>query len=362
MTRRPNWIVAVAAMTAGCHCWFECLPYNPDDERDTDTAVGEPLCANGIKGPPIPADGAVDVYVHGTFLVDFLIDETADTAFTLRDAGGAIVPLGEIQHDVSGRTFWFTAVEPLAPLATYTLTIAFGCDRSGTVRFTTSSTGVEVSPDAFLGQAYALDQGTAVFVQPSGVNALLGSLLGQLEQSIVFVPQAFDPDTQALTFYGGLVSPDGAQDLCGTTFDLPSTSFLDDPAFELDAPDGLTLSLGGADVSLLDLTLTGAFNPDATRIEGVGVSTTIDTRALAPALGDLLGGATGDSAFCDLIGQFTAGAVYCEPCPATDPLGEGEYCLTILVKNAIANRVAWPLVRVTPEDVTANPECAAPAP
>jgi hypothetical protein len=43
-------------------------------------------------------------------------------------------------------------------------------------------------------------------------------------------------------------------------------------------------------------------------------------------------------------------------------LEEGDFCLTLIAQNAVANKVDWPLARVTPEDVATNATCAPPAP
>lgn len=361
MTQRPTWFLFAVVLVAGCPCYLGSKT-EPED-TDTTVEVVDECLTSGIKGSPVPANGARDVPVRGTFYVEFIQDESTTATFTLVDHDGADVALGEVQFSDSGRAAWVTPADALAPSSSYALTVDYSCQYTASIQFTTSATGAEVAPDAFLGDAYSLDLASALIVEPIGVNALLGSLLGQLDQDIVVVPESFDPAFHTLTFYGGLAAPGGAQDLCQPTTDFPAAaSYLEDPTFELDAPEGLSLQVGGFELPLLDLSLTGSFTPDAASLEGVGLSTTLDTRALSGLLGDVLGGATGDSAVCDLIGQFTAGAVACEACPDTDPLGEGDYCLTIVARNAVADRVDWTFARVTQADVDANPECAPPAP
>ena len=327
-----------------------------DDTDDTTVA-----CTSGIKGTPVPANGATDVYFRSTFYIEFITDEKATATFALADSTGADVALSAITFSDDGRSAFFQAAEALAPSSSYTLTVSYGaagCEKSAPVAFTTSATGAEVADSDFVGKAYALDLATTTIIKPAGVNALLGSLLGQLEDAIVIVPSVYDAGAATIKFYGGLVPPDGSQDACTPTIDFPvAASYAGNPYFEISAPDGIELTVSGVTIELLDLNLSGAFSPGAADIVGVNLAGSIDTRSLGAILGDALGGATGDSAVCDLLGQFTAGAVSCEACPS----GDGDFCLTLVAANGVAAGQPWTIDEISQADVDANPACVAPA-
>jgi hypothetical protein len=328
-------------------------------DTDADTDVDTNTCTSGIKGTPVPANGATDVYFRSTFYIEFITDESTTAEFALADSTGAAVALGAITFSEDGRSAFFQAADALAPSASYTLTVKYSCDKEAPIAFTTSATGAEVASEDFLGKAYALDLATTTIIKPAGVNALLGSLLGQLEDAITIVPSVYDSEAATIKFFGGLIAADGTQDLCTPTIDFPvAASYAGNPYFEISAPDGIDLTVSGVTISLLELQLSGAFSPGAEDIVGVNLAGSVDTRSLGDILGDALGGATGDSAVCDLLGQFTAGAVSCEACPS----GDGDFCLTLVAANGIAAGQDWEIVEVTPEQVDANPECAPPAP
>lgn len=333
---------------------------NTTDTSDTDdTDVDTTTCTSGIKGTPVPAAGTTDVYYRSTFYIEFITDESTTATFTLVDGVGAAVELSPPSFSTDGRSVYFNSTDPLMPSTDYTLTVNYSCDKSAPIAFHTSETGAAVESDDFVGNAYALDLATTTIIQPAGVNALLGSLLGQLEDAIVIVPKSYDSEASEITFFGGLTPADGAQDECTPTIEFPvPASYVGNPYFEINAPDGITLGVSGVEISLLNLNLSGAFSPGATDIVGVNLAGSIDTRSLGDILGDALGGATGDSAVCDLLGQFTAGAVSCEECPSS--IGGGEFCLTLVAANGVAAGQTWTIDEITQGDIDENPACAEP--
>lgn len=363
MTQRPSWNLATLALalTAGCRA---CAPEPPlEPTGDSGTIIEDPCCCSGLVGEPVPARGATGVYVHGTFQFQFQHDESMTATFTLQDASGADVALEPPRFSEDGETVSFRAAAPLAPSTRYTLGVRYSCDKSFPLEFTTSATGAAVPPDDVAGRAYTLDLTTALFVEPPGMDALVESLLDELDLRLVLVPEAYDAGTDALTFYGGLASADGTQDLCAPTFSLPqAAAYGAGPVFVVEAPDGLTLDLRGAPVSAVDLSLSGAFTPDASEIVGLDLRVVIDTRSLVPLLALELDEALADDAVCDLIGTFTAGAAQCDACPADAPLGVGRTCMTLHLVNVVATGAPWTPRRVTPEEIDADPACVPPAP
>ena len=71
-----------------------------------------------------PSAGATDVAVDSTVSVTF--DEPVDPSsvqLSLRDGGGAIVPVASVDHDGASRTSTLVPASPLAPDATYTASV-----------------------------------------------------------------------------------------------------------------------------------------------------------------------------------------------------------------------------------------------
>src|SRR5690606_23874864 len=118
---------------------------------------------------------------------------------------------------------------------------------------------------------YTIDLSSATIVEPAGVGSLLTTLLGQLgDTTIAIQPTVYDEENATLAFLGGLAEG-GAQDLCTPTIDLSETAQaeFENPYFEIDAPNGIDLTVSDVTVSLEALKLSGSFNPDASSIEGI---------------------------------------------------------------------------------------------
>lgn len=316
-----------------------------DDGTETDetdgTTDGTDICTSGIKGTPFPANGATGVYYRSTFFIEFISDEKATATFSLSD-GTADVALGTPTWSDDGTSVYFNTAAPLAPSTSYTLTVDYSCEKSAPIQFTTSEVGSAVESTDFLENAYALDLATATIIEPPGVNSLLGSLLGELDQAIVFVPKAYDDVAKEIEFFGGLTELDGTQDTCEPTIVFPvAASYEGNPYFEISAPEGITLDAAGVSITLDNLELSGAFSPGGDAIVGITLAASVDTRGLADIVGDLGGGeGGGDSAVCDLVAQFL-GQDLCEECP-----GGGKFCLGLVAANAVAEGKDWTLVEV----------------
>jgi hypothetical protein len=324
-----------------------------DTTSDTDTAVS---CISGIKGTPSPAPGAADVYYRNTFVVEFITDESTTATFTLTNSAGTRVALGAPNFSDDGRSVYFNAVEPLSTNADYTLTVDYSCDHSAPIDFHTSDTGSRVGSGLFVGGSYALEPSSGTIVRPSGVASLFSALLGQATDLFVLTPKAYSSGSAGITFFGAVAASDGTQDECVTTTTLPSmASYSGNPYFELQANDGLSFMWGGVQWDMVDMAISGAFSADGARIDGLSMEGTIDTRDLGAWLGDALGSGSGPEAVCVLLGQFTAGALSCEPCPSS--VGGGDYCMSLLVVGAVANLQGWTVGEISEGDVLANSNC-----
>lgn len=316
-----------------------------DDTDDTDSTA----CNPGVKTPTLPENGADDVYFRTPFAVSFQQDAADITTFALtKDSDSSAVATGSVTWSSDGKNASFELTEPLEASTAYTLTISYSCNEelSPKIQFTTDATGTAVGCGDFLDQPYALDLSTATIIEPAGVQALLGQLLGQLEDAIIVVPKACDTEAGTLEFFGGLSTVTGGtveQDECTETIVFPeAANFDENPYWEIVAPDGISLTVSDVNIELLSLALSGAFNPDATAVVGVQLEGLIDTRAIAGLLGDELGGGDGDDAVCTLIGQLTGGLVACQECPES----AGPYCLALKAANIRADAVEGSFVEI----------------
>lgn len=334
------------------------------DDTDTDTDGGDDTdttaCNPTIKTPTLPAANATDVYFRTPFAISFQQEAADVTTFALtKDSDSSAVATTSVVWSTDGKNAAFELVEPLEASTAYTLTVTYSCnsDLQPKIQFTTDATGTAVEGADFLEKPYALDLSTATIIEPAGVQALLGQLLGQLEDAIIVVPKTYDTEEGTLEFFGGLATVDGgsvAQDECTETIVFEEAAdFGENPYWEILAPNGISLSVSDITIELLSLELSGAFNPDASAVVGVQLEGQVDTRAIAGLLGDTLGGGEGDDAVCTLIGQLTGGLVACEECPG----GEGPYCLSLKAANIRADKVTGAFIEIFAEDIAANPEC-----
>jgi len=303
---------------------------SPTDTTDTNQ------CSNSVTAR-FPASGDEDVY-YRTPIRFTLTAEEDDATVAVTDASGAAV---SGSTTVEGTLVSWTGDDGFAPSTAYTAVLTYSCG-DDTIAFTTSTTGAPVGDGSSLvGNVYALDIADGQWVQPPGVGGLLASQLGDTQ--ILVSPQ--DVTAADITMIGGIGSA-GAQDECSPTIPFPAANF-SDPFFSIDAPE-LPLSIAGITINIKNLSLSGAFAPDGSRIQGATLGGQVDTSALGAAFG--LG--TDPDSVCQLVSTF---GVSCEDCPD----GSGTYCLTVYVDNVGADKVAGgTLVEITQDDIDANPNCA----
>lgn len=322
---------------------FACNGEDKDDEdTDTDDDNGGTTQCVGLasSNPTIPAAATNDFFYRGQMSVRFAGDANAvGTTIELKDGSGADVALTTIEWEDSGDTAFFGPAAPLDPSSDYTLVVQTDCPAAAEIAFSTSSFGEQVSNTSVLaGTAFDLDIAGADIVRPPGIGGLLGTLLGQLGDTAIVIVVKDLNENDEIDFYGGIGDKDAAgnitQDICEPTFslgDAATPAVFENPYFELNAPDGITISAAGVDITLDAVLLSGAFSADGKSVGGVRLAGQADARTLAPALEDLLdvGGA---AEVCSLIGSF---GVACEPC---DTDGEA-FCLTLDAQNIVADAV-----------------------
>ena len=342
-----------------------CAAEDDDKTTDTDTDATDTdttTCNSGIKSPTLPANGASDVYYRTTFAIDFVAAEATTATFALtKDSDSSTVALEAPTWSDDGKSVYFKSTAALESETAYTLAVDFSCSEGtpSEIKFTTSDVGAAVTNEEILGGTYGIDIGTATIIEPPGVNQLLGSLLGQLEETIAVNVKSIADDE--IVFFGGLADAPGGvlnQDLCTETIVFPEAAdFTGNPFFEIDQPDGLTLNVEGIEITLLELNLSGSFAPGGGSIVGIELAGAIDTRDLGDLLGDELGAGDGDDAVCSLISTFTSGAVACENCPGTsDP-----YCLSLVAADIVADLLTGDLVERSAQDILDDETCTPPA-
>jgi hypothetical protein len=283
-----------------------------------------------------------------------LSDDDDTATLSLQDEAGADVA-GDFAMD--GDMLWFTPAEPLMSNSSYTAMLNYcGSEDAVSIAFTTSALGAEVDGggDGLIGHTYAVDLSSGNFVQPAGVGDLIGSML---ENNILLSVTSTDGGDMSMR---GALSEAGNsnQDYCTQTLDsFPSADFSENPYFEIDAPEGIDLSVSGMSISIDSLFISGTFAQDASYFGGAELKGELDARTLGPLLEELVGSADPEE-ICGLLVGF---GISCESCSS-----DGEmYCVTLEVNQLVAESVGDGVDLVCDVDChelcTENAtECAAP--
>lgn len=312
---------------------FACNNEDKDGETDETDTNGGGTADCVLPSSTIPADGGTFFY-KGVFVVTFESDAQAVSASFALDAGTLTAP----EWDNGGRTATFTA-SGLTPSTGYTLTVTTDCADAFTYAFTTDAFGNPVADvTTLVDNVYELDLGSANIVKPPGVGSLLGTLLDSLgDTAILFKVKS--ATATSINFFGGIGEKDAAgtitQDRCTPTFALDdtvtgATVLFENPYFEVNAPDGITLDVAGLSITLGSVLLSGAFAADGSSLGGARLAGQADARDLVDALADLLDVGSADEV-CSLLGGF---GVACEPC------SDGQnFCLTLDAQSIGAEKV-----------------------
>lgn len=305
----------------------------------TNTATSSTSPCNNAVLVTHPAEGATDVFYRTAVEFQLAAPEPGAT-LTLVDQAGREV-LGT--SSVNGSTVVFTPYDLLDSDTGYTATLDWACEPSVSVSWATTDVGPAVDASDLIGRSYSVSLGSGRFVEPPGVGVLLGSMIEF--NMLIGVTNA----TGDRVYLRGSMSSEASsteQDMCVTTLEYPPADFSQNPFFEM-AADSLPLKIAGFDTAFEDMVLSGAISPDYTRVEGVTLSATIDTRPFV----DMISPGGDESAVCTLMVTF---GVDCEACSD----GTGDYCLGLHVDSMVAEeRSGAPIVEVTEEDLKTNPAC-----
>ena len=308
------------------------------DEGTTDTTdTTEPACTNPIvPSETFPEPDSTDVYYRTSIRVAlFAADPSAVLTVATAD-GTEVVGASTVEGDV----VIFTPDAPLMPSTVYNVTLSYDSCEDAVITWTTSDVGGPLDVDV-VGKVYELDLSSGLWLEPPGVGAALAALAADVE--VLVSPTEADAQ---VSFLGALGDGTGDQDICSETFTLDGADF-NDPYFELEA-DELPFSVGGIDVDITDLFLSGAFAPDGSELAGVVLVGTVDTRALVSFVPG-----EGDDAVCEFAMELAG--VGCTECPS----GEGPYCLSVRVESIEAPEVvgADALVPRVQADIDVDDRC-----
>jgi len=305
------------------------------DKDNLDTSdTGPQGCTNEITGYS-PFDGQTDAYYRAAVEV-MLKEADAAATITLADADGNDVA-GTLSASESGKIIYFQPDVSLASNTDYVASFSI-CDgeKNPTISFHTSELGEATTAD-LVGNTYNLDITKARFVEPAGVAELL---LGQLENSILVGINSTDANVLSVI---GALSADGSdgQDFCSPSLDFPEADYTEAPFFNI-GPQDTDIAVGGYDLSISALQISGTFSADGSYFGGGVMSGQLDARILAPLLVNVVGTDDPDE-ICVLLAGFGAN---CTPCSSD---GE-EYCINILADQMTAELQDGSLECVAGED------------
>lgn len=337
-----------------------CPPREPV-ARDTGDTAGrvpdEAQCDPAIRSV-VPTTDATGVYGGDDVVVTFVIPEQGRSTVRVLDGDAAPVP-GASTWSGDGRTLRWRPDQPMAPSTRHEIQITYGpCALVARVPFTTSDTGPPVDAAALLQRVYGLHLPSMQLVGPAEFTALLPALLADAKADVLLVSPIAATDGEVTLRWASAVSGDDAvtQDPCSPTTDTPTP--YRSPVWRQDGVE-TTLWVRGAPAALSDATLAGAFSPAGSRIDGVTIAGTLDTRLLDPLVAAEAEFEVYEGATCELLEALQGGGAVCGPCTPDHGV---DTCVALDLRRGVAHlQPGLPgLLRVTPEDVAANPACATP--
>jgi hypothetical protein len=148
-------------------------------------------------------------------------------------------------------------------------------------------------------RVYAVTAGQLSVAEPPGLDGLIGEILDRP----VLVHVAAETEA-TLSLEAALAAPDGDQNPCEAVRGFPAADWSGNPRF-VAGPGRLDTRFAGNPASFRDLELTGAFDADGGAWREGTLSATLDTREIAPALGDI-------DDVCALVAELGGSCFACE--------------------------------------------------
>jgi hypothetical protein len=274
--------------------WFAFLAcFTPKDALMHPTVTTAAPCDARVVST-LPTDGDIDVV--GSATVEFHLSHPD--------------PAAEVITHLDGESWWrdettlvFSPSEPLLPETEHHLGMSF-CGGEPTVSFTTNDVGLplEVPTEALVGRTYVVDLSSGRHTQGQGLMTLVASYVSP---SLLMEVTNASATSLDVTVAVGRRDAVDQQDYCGRTSELKVS--LDDPwlhineaLWEFPAYDRT--------LPLWNLRVDAGLDPTGTRLSGVQLATTIDTRDLLALLDDTPSVSEG----CELA-EFVG--LTCGPCP-----------------------------------------------
>jgi len=319
-----------------------------DTDTDTDTdadADADTDCNVDIQDVS-PRDNESGVYWRSDVTVWLDGDDSTASLSVTDEDGNALA--GTVTNDDG--TVTFTADAGLVPDQNHSMAFSW-CGGDEATEFQTSELGLPLETD-LTAQTFALDLGSATWIEPAGLGAIVGDAL---DMSLLVGVQSVGAE---IDFIGAL-GADGTddQDLCMPTIDFEPGDFSDSPYFQV-GPEDLPVELMGITLTIHGMEVSGTFAADGGWLGGVELQGALDMAEVGPALGEVVGIPLSDPDMaCDLLVGF---GIECQPCPHKDEV----HCLTLHLADIEANNTGTPVVEVAEaycheacEERDEHPEC-----
>lgn len=168
------------------------------------------------------------------------------------------------------------------------------------------------------GKLYAIAPADMHVTEPPGLDALFGEVLTR--DVLVYVESESDTSLELAVALAGTA---GGQDPCEAVRHFPAGDWTENPVFEV-GPGELSTRFGGHPATFRDLELSGVFDEYAFAWRDGTLSAQLDTRELAPALGDM-------DDLCGLVSELGGECVPCDD-------GE-DACFALRIEDIVAELV-----------------------
>jgi hypothetical protein len=328
-----------------------------DDDTGADTDdTDAPTCVSGIAST-FPAQNDTAAFYRTSVEVTFNQDESDSSTLTLKDGGGADVA-GTVTYSADGKIAYFDPTADLMPSTQYTLTVAYSCDKTADISFTTADFGTAVDASTLIGKTYSVDFLSGRITEPAGVGELLTGLLGGTDPIYILVGPTAITEGGQIEMLGALGALDGTdivQDVCTPSIVFPiAADYSENPFFTIEGED-VSLEVEGFALDIAQLALSGAFSADGTQIGGLAIDAFADTRGLVEVLGEDLGiDPSNPAGLCTFISGLLP-TVQCQDCGG----GDEPYCLKLVIDSMVGVELPGvTLESLVQADVDANPACA----
>jgi hypothetical protein len=210
--------------------------------------------------------------------VTIWLEQADDTArISVSDATGAVIEGESTQEDGVVR---FTPSNGFTPDQEHVATIEW-CRGSHDIPFTTSELGLPLEVP-FWDQGYALDLGDANWIQPEGMEFLMGDMF-DLVMLIGMGEIGFGIDVWGANTLPGSLE----QDLCQPTMDLMQSDPFLLPFFQFGG-GSQAMYFGGSEIVLSEFSGSGTIAPDASYFGGIEVSFLMDLRHVSGEFAEML--------------------------------------------------------------------------